>query len=284
MTDFDRGEPSAGRLLSPVGQEEANPSWKLSFPHVCVAIISSFLFGYHLGVVNEPLESIAKDLGFSGNTLDEGLVVSICLGGAFLGCSVSGWIADAVGRRRAFQLMSLLMIIGASISASANKLQGMLLGRFIVGLGMGLGPPVASLYVTEVSPSFVRGTYGSLVQIATCLGLIATLFMGFPVKRVPRWWRVCFWVSTIPAAVLAILIEFCAESPPWLYKRGRVGEAEAELERLLGAFHVKSAMTELSRSDKGDDVESVKFSDLLHGHNFKVIGNKCYILLLFGGL
>lgn len=185
MADFDRGEPSSGRLLNSMGQEGANPSWKLSFPHVCVAIISSFLFGYHLGVVNEPLESIAKDLGFVGKTLEEGLVVSICLFGAFIGSSFSGWIADAVGRRRAFQLCALPMIIGASISAAANSLEGMLFGRFLVGAGMGLGPPVASLYVTEVSPPFVRGTYGSLIQIATCFGLIGALFMGFPVKTTP---------------------------------------------------------------------------------------------------
>ena len=31
-----------------------------------------------------------------------------------------------------------------------NSLWGMLLGRLFVGTGMGLGPPVAALYVTEV--------------------------------------------------------------------------------------------------------------------------------------
>ena len=45
----------------------------------------------------------------------EGLVVSICLGGAFVGSSFSGWIADGVGRRRSFQLCALPMIIGAVI-------------------------------------------------------------------------------------------------------------------------------------------------------------------------
>jgi MFS family permease len=35
-------------------------------------------------------------------------------------------------------------------SALTNSLEGMLLGRFLVGTGMGLGPPVASLYITEV--------------------------------------------------------------------------------------------------------------------------------------
>lgn len=35
-------------------------------------------------------------------------------------------------------------------SATTKSLEGMLIGRFLVGTGMGVGPPVASLYVTEV--------------------------------------------------------------------------------------------------------------------------------------
>lgn len=34
-----------------MGQDNGNPSWKLSLPHVCVATITSFLFGYHIGFV-----------------------------------------------------------------------------------------------------------------------------------------------------------------------------------------------------------------------------------------
>ena len=48
-------------------------------------------------------------------SLNEGLVVSTCLGGAFIGSLFSGWIADGVGRRRALQLCALPMIIGASM-------------------------------------------------------------------------------------------------------------------------------------------------------------------------
>lgn len=49
------------------------------------------------------------------STSNSGLVVSTCLGGALIGSLFSGWIADEVGRRRAFQLCTLPMIIGASI-------------------------------------------------------------------------------------------------------------------------------------------------------------------------
>ncbi|KAL0337397.1 UNVERIFIED_CONTAM: putative plastidic glucose transporter 2 [Sesamum calycinum] len=251
-------------------QETASPPWKLSLPHVLVATIVSFLFGYHLGVVNEPLESISVDLGFRGNTLEEGLVVSTCLAGAFIGSLISGWIADEVGRRRAFQLCALPMIIGASICATARSLGGMLLGRFLVGTGLGVGPPVASLYVTEISPAHVRGTYGSFIQIATCLGLMGALAIGIPVRSVFGWWRICFWVSTIPAALLALLMRFCAESPHWLY---RIAEAEAQLERLLGGSHVTAAMVELSKTDTGDEMDTIKLTDLLYGRHARAFWN-----------
>ncbi|CAL5410563.1 unnamed protein product [Camellia sinensis] len=83
-------------------------------------------------------------------------------------------------------------------------------------------------------------------------------------------WRVCFWVSAIPAAVLAVLMEFCAESPHWLFKRGRIAEAEIEFEKLLGGSHFKSAVSELSKSDRGDEADALKFSELFYGRHFKV--------------
>ncbi|KAB1996438.1 hypothetical protein ERO13_D13G201800v2 [Gossypium hirsutum] len=266
--------------------ETTNPSMWLSFPHVVVGTLSSFLFGYHLGVVNEPLESISLDLGFSGNTLAEGLVVSTCLGGALIGSLFSGWIADGVGRRRAFQLCALPMIIGASTSATTKTLAGMLIGRFLVGTGMGIGPSAVALYVTEVSPASVRGTYGSFIQIATCLGLMVALFIGIPVKEIAGWWRICFWVSTIPAGFLAVAMMFCAESPHWLYKQGRIAEAEAEFERLLGGSHVKYAMVELAKLDRGDDADTVKLSELFYGRHFRVvyIGSTLFALQQLSGI
>ncbi|KAL8153203.1 hypothetical protein V2J09_010963 [Rumex salicifolius] len=276
----------SGLLHDSERQENGNPSWKHSIIHVIVATLSAFLFGYHLGVVNEPLESISADLGFRGNTLAEGLVVSTCLGGAFIGSLISGWVADGIGRRRAFQLCALPMIIGASISATSHTLQGMLIGRLLVGSGMGIGPPVASLYVTEISPANVRGTYGSFIQIATCLGLMGALFLGIPVKEIAGWWRVCFWASTVPAALLALAMMFCVESPYWLYKKGRFAEAEAELGRLFGGSNVIPAMMDLSKSEAGDETGSVKLSELIHGRYFKVvfIGSTLFALQQLSGI
>ncbi|EYU29813.1 hypothetical protein ABFS82_10G105700 [Erythranthe guttata] len=279
-------EDNADSLQRSLEQDITSPPWKLSLPHVLVATIVPFLFGYHLGVVNEPLETISVDLGFHGNTMQEGLVVSTCLAGAFLGSLMSGWIADGIGRRRSFQLCALPMLVGASICAVATSLSGMLLGRFLVGTGLGVGPPVASLYVTEISPAHVRGTYGSFIQIATCFGFMAALLIGIPVSNIFGWWRVCFWVSTIPASMLALLMAFCVESPQWLYKQGRTEEAEAELEKLVGGLHAKAAMVELSKTDRGDEVDTISLIEMLCGRHGRVvfIGSSLFALQQLSGI
>lgn len=47
---------------------------------------------------------------------------------------------------------------------------------------------VLVLLYNQVSPPFVRGTYGSFIQIATCLGIIGALLIGIPVKEVGGWY------------------------------------------------------------------------------------------------
>ncbi|XP_021829206.1 probable plastidic glucose transporter 3 [Prunus avium] len=73
---------------------------------------------------------------------------------------------------------------------------------------------------------------------------------------------------------------------PDLVQRGRGTEAEAEFEKLLGAAHVKFAIAELSKSDRGDELEAVKFSQLLYGRHFKMvfIGSTIFALQQLSGI
>lgn len=54
-----------------------------------------------------------------------------------------------------------------------------------------------------------------------------------------------------------------------LMQRGKSAEAEAEFEKLLGGGgHVKLAMADLSKLDKGDEAD-VKFAELICGRHYK---------------
>jgi len=46
---------------------------------------------------------------------------------------------------------------------------------------------ILSHLCVQISPALVRGTYGSFIQIATCLGLMGALFIGIPVKETAGW-------------------------------------------------------------------------------------------------
>ncbi|GJX90001.1 probable plastidic glucose transporter 2 isoform X1 [Tanacetum coccineum] len=92
--------------------------------------------------------------------------------------------------------------------------------------------------------------------------------------------HICFWLSTIPSMVLALAMIFCAESPPWLYKKQRNVEAEVEFQNLLGPANVRSAMTKLLKSDKEDENDTVTISELISGRHSRVNGAlRCLALL-----
>ncbi|QHO19486.1 putative plastidic glucose transporter [Arachis hypogaea] len=130
------------------------------------------------------------------------------------------WVVTGGSRGCPRRRRSCFSILSLSVCSATKNLFGMLVRWLFVGTGLGLGPPAVALYVTEVSPAFVWGTNGALIQIATCLGILGALLIGIPVKEISGWWQVCFGASTIPAGILALEMVFCAESPHWLYKVG----------------------------------------------------------------
>lgn len=66
-------------------------------------------------IINGPLDSIAKELKFDGDTILEGFIVSIFIVGAFIGSISGGVLTDAIGRRQTFQICAIPLVIGAAL-------------------------------------------------------------------------------------------------------------------------------------------------------------------------
>ncbi|KAI5071703.1 hypothetical protein GOP47_0013954 [Adiantum capillus-veneris] len=261
---------------------EASLPWRSCLPHVCIASIGAFLYGYHSGVLNATLQFVARDLGLVDDALAQGWIVSICLVGGLLGCIWSGTFADEVGRRRAAQLSTVPIIVGGCFSAVARSLKIMIFGRFLVGIGLGVGASATTLYISEISPAPLRGTFGAICQIAGCLGLLGSYAIGLPVAFITGWWRACFWISSIPAALLLLGMEFCPESPRWLYKQSRWFEAESAMKKLWGTRNIKAAIADLVQ---GENTEPATYAELCSKQFVKVVikGAAIFMFQQFGG-
>ncbi|XP_057762919.1 probable plastidic glucose transporter 1 isoform X2 [Arachis stenosperma] len=261
--------------------------WLPAFPHVLVASMSNFIFGYHIGVMNGPIVSVARELGFDGNSFLEGLVVSIFIAGAFIGSLIAGPLADKLGCRLTFQIDTIPLILGAITSAKAHSLNDILGGRFLVGLGIGVNTVLVPIYISEVAPTRYRGALGSLCQIGTCVGIIASLFLGISSENDPHWWRTMLYIASVPGFVVALGMQFAIESPRWLCKAGRMDEAKTVIRELWGASEVENAIEEfqsVSMSD-GSDLDS-RWSEILEEPHSRVafIGGTLFTLQQFAGI
>eukprot|EP00892_Ulva_mutabilis_P006771 jgi/Ulvmu1/4466/UM002_0191.1 len=169
---------------------------------VAIACCGAFLFGYHLGVLNGPLQQLAADLNFADNVALQGLVVSISLAGAAVGSLSGSVLADMFGRCKAFFIDALPLIAGSALCAVATSSTHILAGRFMIGIGIGLASALVPLYISEVAPAKIRGTLGSINQLMICLGILAALVVNVVLPTTE--WRTMFWIAGIPAAILGV--------------------------------------------------------------------------------
>lgn len=104
------------------------------------------------GVMNAPLESIARDLGFEGDTVLKGAVVTVMIVGGVIGGVVIGPTSDSIGRRTALGVTCVPLMVGPVISGLSGSLEPMIIGRFLTGIGIGASSALVPLYLSEVRP------------------------------------------------------------------------------------------------------------------------------------
>jgi MFS transporter, SP family, solute carrier family 2 (myo-inositol transporter), member 13 len=87
---------------------------------------------------------------------------------------MGGRLADTTGRLYAIALADLLFISGTLCMAAAQSVFVIIIGRVIVGLGVGIASVVVPVYIAEVSHSSVRAhaVSGNVLAITGTLPLL----------------------------------------------------------------------------------------------------------------
>jgi MFS transporter, SP family, arabinose:H+ symporter len=140
----------------------------------CVSALGGVLFGFDTAVISGALTALKKQ--FTLGTVMEGWLVSSALLGCALGAIAAGWVADRFGRKLVLLVSGSLFVacsIGCALAWSLNVL---IWARFVGGLGVGLASMVSPLYISEISPTHVRGRMVTLFQFAITIGICLALF------------------------------------------------------------------------------------------------------------
>ncbi|GLT38348.1 hypothetical protein SLA2020_126040 [Shorea laevis] len=192
-----------------------------------VAVCGSFCLGCSTGFSSPAESGIKEDLGLS--TAAYSVFGSILTVGGIIGSLINGKVADLIGRRSTMWLSELFCIIGwfsISFSKGAWSLD---LGRLSLGIGIGLIMYVVPVYIAEITPKNIRGSFTTTNQFMICSGISLMFLLGTVVS-----WRTLAIIGAVPCIIQVFALFFIPESPRWLAKIGRERELEASLRRLRG--------------------------------------------------
>ncbi|KAI8555797.1 hypothetical protein RHMOL_Rhmol05G0201800 [Rhododendron molle] len=128
-----------------------------------VAVIGSFGYGFAAGFSSQAESGIRSDLGLS--TAAYSLFGSMLTIGGMLGATVSGKVADLIGRRFTLLLSVAWYILGWLAILFAQGAWMLDVGRAALGFGIAIQAFVVPAYIGEISPKNTRGGFTAANQV-----------------------------------------------------------------------------------------------------------------------
>ncbi|WP_298276416.1 MFS transporter [Ferroplasma sp.] len=224
-------DPTAEDLLYRLDSMKQRPYGRAVIALVAISFFLVFWDVYNIGFI---LPVAATQLGVSISSPLYALPITTGLIGYVFGELGLGYYAQSIGRKNTLLITLAIAAIGSLLAAFSVNFVEISIFRFIIGTSIGGEIGLTSTYISEITPSSIRGTY---VGIATAVGMIEIIPVGatafFIVPTIVWGWRMMFAVGAI-VAIPAIIMRFIymPESPRWLLKVGKKDMAEREIKKM----------------------------------------------------
>lgn len=208
----------------------------------CSVVCAACNLGFDIGVSSDVGHEVRDVLNLSDLQTEVfmGSINVFAVGGAL----IASCLSDRIGRRRAFAVAALVFELGVGLMAFASGYPSLMLGRAIVGLGVGFGLAVDPVYIAEISPPEERGRLVTWSEVATNVGILIGFMTGFMFGGLEREiaWRFMLGMGgVLPIVMLLLVWLVMPESPRWLVQKGRLEEARQVLQ-LVGEADTTAAI------------------------------------------
>lgn len=202
-----------------------------------------------------------------------GVIVAIYYLGCSVGAVIFSMLADRYGRKTGLftclatsSLGNLIMFI-AGLGYTRGALPVMIVGRIIMGLGVGGVDSVVPVYSSELSSDGARGKALAKEFQSNIFGLNMAFAINLAVTQAlgkeNQWaWRIPIIAMQIYPLSLMAVTRRLPESPRWLIHHGHEDGAKEALATIYGKEEGENKHRELVESNKKDDNENVGYKDM----------------------
>src|SRR5579864_5062296 len=213
---------------------------------VAFCALASVLDGIDTQSIGLVAPSLAKALSLS--QADMGPIFAAGLLGALGGALGLGTLADHIGRKKVLIISTVLFGVFSFMTVSATSLAGLVVLRFLAGLGLGGAAPCFTALAAEYTPARRRSLVIGLMWASFPLGGMIGAFGGSVLLKAYGWSSIFYLGGVLPIALAVLLAMAAPESLRFLVLRGRSQSlVRAIVERITG--HAVSQDAQFSAID-----------------------------------
>ncbi|KAK6367957.1 hypothetical protein LTS17_010110 [Exophiala oligosperma] len=237
------------------------------------------LYGYDQGMmslINTNYHYLST-VGVAPDSPLVGVVVSVYYLGCAVGAVLASKFADDKGRKPGIfaclataSLGNLLMFVaGMGDVGPGGSLATMILGRIVMGLGVGGIDAVVPVYSSELQEDDSRGTALAQEFQANIFGLnmafIINVCITHSLGKFSEWaWRVPIIVMQIYPVLLFAGASLLPETPRWCVLQDDTERAKRSIARVFGTDQVDERISELTKAHEREQEEGmISYADML---------------------
>ncbi|WZY73208.1 hypothetical protein YC2023_005448 [Brassica napus] len=161
----------------------------------------------------------------------------------YLAALVASFVASVVtrkyGRKVSMFTGGLAFLTGALINAFAINVTMLIIGRLLLGVGVGFANQSTPVYLSEMAPAKIRGALNICFQVAITSGILVANLINYGTSNMAKnGWRISLGLAAVPAILMVIGSFFLPDTPNSMLERGKYEEAKQMLKKVRGTENV----------------------------------------------
>ncbi|XP_043693295.1 sugar transport protein 8-like [Telopea speciosissima] len=159
---------------------------------------------------------------------------------------VASYLCNKFGRRLTMRLAGVFFLVGALLDGFAVNLPMLIIGRVLLGAGVGSANQSVPLFISEIAPANIRGALNILFQLCVTIGiLVANLVSYFVSKIHPYGWRIALGLAGVPAVILLLGSLVITDTPTSLVEREKFEEGRTTLMKIRDTANVDTEFDQI---------------------------------------
>ncbi|XP_077243309.1 sugar transport protein MST3-like [Tasmannia lanceolata] len=230
-----------------------------------VAATGGLIFGYDIGIsggvtsMNPFLSKFfpsvyhkeIKDQGTNQYCKFDSQLLTTFTSSLYVAALIASFFASEVTKRFGRKISMLFggatFLVGAALNGAAKDVAMLIIGRILLGIGVGFANQSVPLYLSEMAPAKHRGALNMGFQLMITIGILAANLVNYGTSKIKGgWgWRVSLAGAAVPALIITIGSLFLPDTPNSLIDRGKPEDARKMLVRIRGTTNVDEEYKDL---------------------------------------